>query len=306
MVLQVCCYIINPPSSECSPVQSNLQFHLRKKFACQLCGKDFSRKDNLKTHIRVHTGEKPFACPLCGKKFSHLSNMKIHVLTHNDKIFDLLFCIRFIDTIVYVLYCMLANEKIFLKGLDYFGLNEEKSAYICSICSYPRPTLASLRRHMRVHDEVRPFSCQVCHKSFALKGNLKTHLRMHTGERPFSCGLCGKKFTRKYSMKVHFMTHRIEIITTTVSDQLHLCLHCSFTAASVAEFRAHMCEHRRDGQYICTICQKGFSQRGNLTVHMRIHTGERPFECPECGKKFSHKSNMKIHSMIHKKISPMN
>ncbi|KAJ8339845.1 hypothetical protein SKAU_G00344780 [Synaphobranchus kaupii] len=57
----------------------------KKWFVCKYCGKNFSRRNVLEKHHRVHTGEKPFSCLLCGKKFSDSSNLKKHQSVHTGE-----------------------------------------------------------------------------------------------------------------------------------------------------------------------------------------------------------------------------
>ncbi|KAF7646633.1 hypothetical protein LDENG_00184430, partial [Lucifuga dentata] len=57
--------------------------------SCSSCGKIFNCSGNLKTYMRIHSGEKQFSCSSCAKKFSRSGNLTSHKNSHRTEVIQL-------------------------------------------------------------------------------------------------------------------------------------------------------------------------------------------------------------------------
>lgn len=71
------CFEIPGPGSMVTSIKYGFTFPLsvigEKPYRCNICGAQFNRPANLKTHTRIHSGEKPYKCETCGARFVQVS-----------------------------------------------------------------------------------------------------------------------------------------------------------------------------------------------------------------------------------------
>ncbi|GAB1604199.1 zinc finger protein 436-like [Argonauta hians] len=115
----------------------------REMFPCDLCGQAYSQKSYLKLHKRIHSGERPFGCNICGHAFSRNDHLVIHIRGH--------------------------------QGLKLFK---------CEACGKAFSRRSYLTVHERIHTGKRPYQCHVCGCAFYRGDHLVRHRRKQHGEEP--------------------------------------------------------------------------------------------------------------------------
>ncbi|XP_065226136.1 zinc finger protein 678-like [Planococcus citri] len=140
--------------------------------------------------------------------------------------------------------------------------------------------------------------CKICHQNICNKRMMRRHMFLHEGLKPFECADCGQSFTRKENMKSHIFSMHMPY-----QSRPYKCDICSKFYSYQRDLKNHRCSTSTipkkvsDGRQslVCNICHKHFSHQQSLKRHMLIHEGVKPFECAECGKSFRRKYDMNQH-----------
>ncbi|KAK3907603.1 Zinc finger protein 850 [Frankliniella fusca] len=89
-------------------------------------------------------------------------------------------------------------------------------------------------------------------------------------------------------------------------DDIRLrCKMCKDTFPYIDILEAHEAAHDATGSpYLCSICDKVFTERNLLDTHWQVHSGENPLQCPLCETVFPSEDSLEDHLESHDSSLP--
>lgn len=131
---------------------------LEKKFKCDLCSFEATRKDIIKYHLNSTHRLEEIACKICKKVYQNVFKMRHHMLIHRTQRFECPICV--------------SDFKHYGKLQEHVESShpEKKSEIICTcdVCGITYYSKLQLNKHMRI-DHTGPFKCfdKSCFKWFS-------------------------------------------------------------------------------------------------------------------------------------------
>jgi len=133
------------------------------------------------------------------------------------------------------------------KSQNVLNINSKRLGTLlrCTKCQYKTKWgLATLKKHMKIHNREKPFKCDECDASYAQRYPLLVHKQqMHKHDNSikqskYDCNVCKKSFRNSYGLKRHQKIHKL-------TDSSYECPHenCFFKTHIPEIFQKHVVTH---------------------------------------------------------------
>ncbi|XP_040015093.1 zinc finger and BTB domain-containing protein 40 isoform X2 [Xiphias gladius] len=226
---------------------------VKKKVACDLCGRTFAHPSGMIYHKRTeHFEEKPFACEECGAKFGANSSLKNHMRLHTgEKPYHCKHC----DMSFSVAAALAYHTK---------KKHSEGKMYVCQYCKAVFAQSIELTRHVRTHTGDRPYVCRECGKGYSQASGLTVHLHtFHNLSEPHDCQKCCLSFSSLEEHRQHIQEFH--------PKEFHKCPTCNKVFTSAGLLDKHKGTHTGAKPFSCDLCNKSYQQLSGLWYHNRTN-----------------------------------
>lgn len=180
-------------------------------------------------------------------------------------------------------------------------VNSPKQSAYDNVQPHPESIIRVVQMHPStnsVAEEKKPksFECPTCHKVFAENKILKRHLKIHNPIKPHVCNVCEMSFAESSNLTKHHKKHTGEL--RNIVGKPNLCSVCGKGFKWASSLSKHMKHHTRHKILNCPYCTKYYVEARSLNIHLRSHTGEKPFTCDVCQKAFTQMGNLEKHMRV--------